>query len=256
MISQLSNSQAVFSGRGEVGASGSCKVGLQGKQQAVLRIVGRRGCCKMCMLEICGSFILFVIPCADLSGARSTWLEGYKSHEYVTRKFSEGFLIHAFIIHPWQLSVDCLMLIDCFDFCEQLLWCIRGKGHSALVANLNQNPRARAVVGAKVPTLMKTGMMWFLLNPSQFKKEDERYMLPKDSLVACCVALLCCAGHSCESGSLQISKGLYTGSCKLWHTHNTHTRAHKHIRIYIHTSFVIHRIAFKTKTDTHTQIYV
>ena len=35
-----------------------------------------------------------------------------------------------------------------------------------MVANLHQNPQRRPVVGVKLPTLLRQGIMWLLLNPN------------------------------------------------------------------------------------------
>lgn len=55
-------------------------------------------------------------------------------------------------------------------------------GEKALVANLGQNPRSRAVVSSYMPTLLTSGMMWLLLRPDEEdpnRWKRERYLLAK-----------------------------------------------------------------------------
>ena len=55
-------------------------------------------------------------------------------------------------------------------------------GVKALVANMGQNPRARAVVSSYMPTLLTSGMMWLLLRPDAEdpnRWKNERYLLAK-----------------------------------------------------------------------------
>lgn len=66
---------------------------------------------------------------------------------------------------------------------------VTGPGR-AMIANLNQNPQKKAVVGSKLPTLLRQGVMFLLLGPERESSEnqephthtiEERWMLPKDS---------------------------------------------------------------------------
>ena len=69
-----------------------------------------------------------------------------------------------------------------------------------MVCNLNQNPSKRAIVSFMLPTLLRHGIMWLLINSSgpssggndgcdsdsdnALQVREERYMMPKASWLA------------------------------------------------------------------------
>lgn len=82
------------------------------------------------------------------------------------------------------------------------------KGRGCVVANLQQNPHARPVVPALLPTLLRNGCMWCIRFtddgtikdlpsseqqprlPRTSEIPEERYMLGKDS-EHCCIHFIC-----------------------------------------------------------------
>ncbi|CAK9068160.1 unnamed protein product [Durusdinium trenchii] len=88
------------------------------------------------------------LPFAELlSGAKKVWLQGYKDHPKVEKYWN--------------------------------------RGSSALLANLQQNPKVRPVVSEYCPTLLRKGMMFLILRPCSLGSgpvREERYLLPKETL--------------------------------------------------------------------------
>ncbi len=56
-------------------------------------------------------------------------------------------------------------------------------GVTAMICNLSQNPKRKAVVSEFLPTLLQSGIMW-LLRPLDAKDDgaEERWMLSKDTI--------------------------------------------------------------------------
>lgn len=50
-----------------------------------------------------------------------------------------------------------------------------------MVANLHQNPQKRPIVGHRLPTLLRQGCMWLLLNQDKGLPMEERWLLPSDT---------------------------------------------------------------------------
>ena len=94
------------------------------------------------------------------SGAKPVWLANYRKCERVLR--------------GWDRGLD---LTNVY-FCKVLVPSHRqfSTGEVAQVCNLNQNPKARAMVSATMPTLLRQGTMWLLLPGGQ---EGERWLLPE-----------------------------------------------------------------------------
>ena len=75
-----------------------------------------------------------------------------------------------------QHCVVVMGFVNAWDACRVL-------GAVAQVANLQQNPQQRAVVSPYLPTLLRTGLMYLLINPSIQDEacavKEERWLLAK-----------------------------------------------------------------------------
>lgn len=57
------------------------------------------------------------------------------------------------------------------------------QGAQAQVCNLHQNPQHRCIVSALLPTLLRNGCMWLLLDPELSKEKEERWLLSDDTCI-------------------------------------------------------------------------
>ena len=101
------------------------------------------------------------------------------------------------------------------------------------IANLNQNPRARCIVSAAMPTLLRQGVldwifylalcagyMWLLLSPALLRAgREERWLLPEATRLLCPVKLCRLQPLAlCISGAFELDGPLPVRALVQWAT--------------------------------------